>query len=1016
MRARRASNAVAASGRARKSGRSRVQKEAKNNDIVRGLQARLFLARRDGKRTQYQIQKALDVIQGVQKNIYSERSGRIVNMPARGLGKRIRFTIEQIVRGEISVIPKDYDVTVNGDPANAHHDPAQPRVTTATGGSGIGGGAGIDIKGGSGGNIENDPYLRTITFRSGSYAILMAFHDTNSEMMRKSKIIQAAQKYCDEAMDTDYHAGRLFSGWSSIRTLERHRLIIRRDRRDARRSVGWRGGPSDEFYVTERGKRFTAAMIHRFNPSTPRGLAGHIAPAAGHRIHTLIPSSPVSRPVSKYVPTSSTTFREFDMLTSSSSGSRSLHGAQVRQNRTALLDKVVRDARAAAATGKKKSKKKRKREISDSIQETAGPSNWNCPVCTFENNPYLTQCEVCSAAQPKVTDKQRWVCSMCTLENDRKADRCQACMNPRGNRGGKKATHKPVENAKDKTVNATPKKRRKTNRDVIVLDEPEEDRRREVMRANSDLKLALKLSMEGEESRQESLVLEIEEKDSPRESSFQVDIDTRERVRNALPRQFLNQITRQLNQVSATHESLTHTSPPLPLRAKIQTLPLADFAFREISIEGNIETEKILGLVERKKLGDLVSRSVARSKYKIPSHVEQIQRMSNLRLRNSFFLIEGDLATAYGYEAYDQRPDERRMNPFLVENIDDGLALVARFAAVPLASGWSGVRCILSPSPERTSRLLAHLSLVLSEKKRVPGQRLRSMLSTLYEDYSRKGIADKSRREIQQRLRANGLADAERTILQRYQSIEQLEAVWRECKGCRKTLFEPLLGKSLSLKLHEFLLSSSPDPLPPNVQINSEGGSTERIVHVQGDPSIIETLADEKNVHYHLQSSPVDDFPCANMWTESGSGRSYRSAIVDLSPDKFVKIVADAARGTFSKGKGLVEVGRVAAEVVDSLVADHRGEGERLAVVTQLGYAIRRWRRKVDRVLREKNEIDNVVYKNLSECCEVCICVLMVEKNWHVLTFERKEDTADFLREVVRICHREALVMKYKSI
>ena len=84
----------------------------------------------------------------------------------------------------------------------------------------------------------NHPYLERIKYRSGAYAILMAFHVSRTKSLTKDQLCQLGQEYCDENMTEDYHAGRMYGGFKGKDTLKNHELIVQDYRGGPRNNAG----------------------------------------------------------------------------------------------------------------------------------------------------------------------------------------------------------------------------------------------------------------------------------------------------------------------------------------------------------------------------------------------------------------------------------------------------------------------------------------------------------------------------------------------------------------------------------------------------------------------------------------------------------------------------------------------------------------------------------------------------------------------------------------------------------
>ena len=269
-------------------------KDAKiwNEDLIAALEARYQKSLREGKRDAHTWRVGREKIESVRRDIYQFRTGSIVNLPT-GLTKKVQRLCENVIRGVTNVYP-DGHVPTNG----------------GRGGGGGGGGGGIDGGGGFGaidmtgggvgfgsggyagvnaygdriscGHISstapatpiaaaaasvsasnnpytNDHYMRSMKIRGGAFAILMAFHHSQTDVLRKAQICQEAQRYCDDQMDSNYHAGRMYGAWKAIDTLKSHHLVTEQGFA-THTGRGFRDRPH-EYTLTRDGKMFIEALM-----------------------------------------------------------------------------------------------------------------------------------------------------------------------------------------------------------------------------------------------------------------------------------------------------------------------------------------------------------------------------------------------------------------------------------------------------------------------------------------------------------------------------------------------------------------------------------------------------------------------------------------------------------------------------------------------------------------------------------------------------------------------------------
>ena len=104
--------------------------------------------------------------------------------------------------------------------------------------------------------------------RGGAYAILMAFHHSNTKTLSKDQVCQLAQEYCDEDMEANFHAGRMHGAWSSNETLSKHNLLAKEgNNRHYVAGVGFRSNGPARLTLTRDGEKFVEAMLRKFPPA-----------------------------------------------------------------------------------------------------------------------------------------------------------------------------------------------------------------------------------------------------------------------------------------------------------------------------------------------------------------------------------------------------------------------------------------------------------------------------------------------------------------------------------------------------------------------------------------------------------------------------------------------------------------------------------------------------------------------------------------------------------------------------
>jgi hypothetical protein len=218
-----------------------------NEDLVRALTSRYEMAVRQEKRDQFLWRDGAKQIEAVRKDIYTFSTGRVVNLP-QNLKKRVFELCMDVIQGRKEVLPHGYAQEMTSIPAGQQQE--NP--------------------------FERHPYFKTIKARSGSYAILMAFHHSTIKTLSKDEICLKAQPFCDTDMEPNFHAGRMHGAWSSNKTLLKHGLINQTGGgAQYVDGVGFRGQKSS-YTLTRDGEQFIECMLRKF----PQGATGGAAARA----------------------------------------------------------------------------------------------------------------------------------------------------------------------------------------------------------------------------------------------------------------------------------------------------------------------------------------------------------------------------------------------------------------------------------------------------------------------------------------------------------------------------------------------------------------------------------------------------------------------------------------------------------------------------------------------------------------------------------------------------------------
>ena len=210
-----------------------------NNDLERACEARKNAGIAGQRKDQFQWHTAVDVIRKVNKDIKITKNGsKIYNMPTVGITKTVRETLENIMRGTLEIIPPQFAAF---DTSAADYD--APNIP-----------------------MSEHQLLRNMSYRGGSYAILMAFHTHAPHgVLTKKQICSYAQRFCDDPMDSDYRAGRLHNyGWQSHKTLADKGLLQKIGGGSRMGSNGRWSATAGQWRLSHEAHDFIRAMIEKW--------------------------------------------------------------------------------------------------------------------------------------------------------------------------------------------------------------------------------------------------------------------------------------------------------------------------------------------------------------------------------------------------------------------------------------------------------------------------------------------------------------------------------------------------------------------------------------------------------------------------------------------------------------------------------------------------------------------------------------------------------------------------------
>jgi hypothetical protein len=187
----------------------------------------------------------------VRGDIYAFSNGRIVGLPrsAKKFGPMMEDLCREIMAGTKPIYP-------------AGHIPYE---------------AGAAMMEGNPYLVDN--YCQRIKKRGGAFAILMAFHVSQSKVLTKQQIIATGQHFCDEQMEENFHAGRPRGAWAGNTQLQNHGLItVQKNVTYNERAGGLRNNGVHRYTLTPNGQLFIDALLE-LNP----GIRQQIDAAGGGR-------------------------------------------------------------------------------------------------------------------------------------------------------------------------------------------------------------------------------------------------------------------------------------------------------------------------------------------------------------------------------------------------------------------------------------------------------------------------------------------------------------------------------------------------------------------------------------------------------------------------------------------------------------------------------------------------------------------------------------------------------------
>lgn len=211
-----------------------------NEDLVTALLSREEQCRQRFLQRQYLWRDGAAAIASIRNDIFQYKTGKIVGLP-RTLTKCVEEECRAIIEGNRPLLPEGYIPTTLEEKIMSRGFDGTQRPNP----------------------YHDDPYLKRIKMKGGAYAILMAFHFSETKTMTQKQICTAAQNFCDEEMEPNYYSGRSYGAWSSKKTLVKHGLIKESRTTQMGRHGIVRNGVF-EYTLTENGILFVEALLQKF--------------------------------------------------------------------------------------------------------------------------------------------------------------------------------------------------------------------------------------------------------------------------------------------------------------------------------------------------------------------------------------------------------------------------------------------------------------------------------------------------------------------------------------------------------------------------------------------------------------------------------------------------------------------------------------------------------------------------------------------------------------------------------
>lgn len=550
-----------------------------NEDLVVALRARQELARQKFSIQQYSWRDGAATIEELRQDIYQfKNNGRIVGLP-KTLTKLVDEECRAIITGTKPVLPDQYVPTSTKERnLKSRQQASQLPVSNP---------------------YLQDPYLKRIKMRGGAYAILLAFHFSETKTMTKAQLSVAAQEHCDEEMEPNFHAGRSYGAWSSKQTLINHGLV----QESRTTQMGPKGRVCNGVFIyslTANGKLFTDALLQKF-PQT-----GSI-PISQEALNNRALSSPVGL---------CQTLKDEVVATSMPSQKN-----VTQKNRPKTTQTVKRGLRA--------------KDIGV-LRPTSGEDPLILSDSDNSNHDFMS-------ARPETMARvahRDWLLLSDSDDDDDEDQSCTSSSDAQARKGFTKGTGQA--SRKSKQVSDV------RGEEHSYLDKLSE--------FSSQISISSPVVLKSTENllpAEHCQKISDHDKLSSRLPILTIIIDNRERNRNATPRLMRMELTRHLVQPSGCLRQVWPRTLA-PGEVEEDQLNYGDFRFR--LRRDTYSTHIIPVCIERKRIGDLVQRSHR------ADHWKQLQRMRDC-CEHAILLVEGNATKTSRFASQESQDNEQPWNP-----------------------------------------------------------------------------------------------------------------------------------------------------------------------------------------------------------------------------------------------------------------------------------------------------------------------------------------------------------------